>query len=424
MRHPAIQVCQVACLLAVSTIGAGGAVYMKISGIPGESTEDRREGWIDLETVSFGVIGPDFDLRIPSSHRPLYIRKPIDKATPLLLDSMRKGTLFPEVVIAGSRTIPPDTAYVYFRIRLHGAAITEYKVRDVAAGFNGELLQMKFPAAEWDYQIADTSGTIIENVSAFWDIESRTGGDVSDAPLIQQPAELNLTSGDGTQLPLEITDTDTPVGSLLVTATSGDTNRVPDPAVSWNGVQWILNVETLPTAPSSWVPVTVEVSDGTTTRSASFTVYIDSTGTPWEGFMSAYFTEEERETPSIASPIEDPDFDELPTVMEFLLGSNPREFTPQPDVLTIQPEDNPGGGKRLRLIFQRRTDEPDIRLRLLSSTNGTNWDVLSPASSNPLYEESATTAKNPLFEDVEAIVTPPDGANSWTYLLRMRGDVQ
>lgn len=77
-------------------------VFMKIDGIPGESTEEGHEGWIEIESYSHEVGGP-----IPSdglrAGRPdfgdLVIMKQVDVSSPRLYEALCNGKHIPEVIL-------------------------------------------------------------------------------------------------------------------------------------------------------------------------------------------------------------------------------------------------------------------------------------------------------------------------------------
>ncbi len=77
-------------------------VFMKIDGIPGESTKEGHEGWIELESYSYEVSAP-----IPSDSlhggRPdfgdLVIMKQLDKSSPKLYEACCNGKHIAEVIL-------------------------------------------------------------------------------------------------------------------------------------------------------------------------------------------------------------------------------------------------------------------------------------------------------------------------------------
>ena len=137
--------------------------------------------------------------------------------------------------------------------------------------------------------------------------------------------------------------------------------------------------------------------------------------TPYEGFLTAYFDEDERQDPAMVSPILDPDKDGLLTLVEYLLGTNPREFNSPTEAIAVELREEPGA-RRIDFQFQRRIDDPLIQAALWGSSDMKNWTKLE--TSNPLYEETNTQGENPLFEDVSASVTPPPGTDP--YFVRLQ----
>ena len=147
----------------------------------------------------------------------------------------------------------------------------------------------------------------------------------------------------------------------------------------------------------------------------SFPVLIDVEMTPFEGFLSAYFSDDERVDPALASPILDPDKDGLLTLVEYLLGTNPREFNSPTEAIAVELSEE-AGVRRIDFQFRRRTDDPLIQGAIWGSSNMKDWTKLE--ASNPLYEETSTQSENPLFDDVSASVTVPPGSER--YFIRLQ----
>jgi type VI secretion system secreted protein Hcp len=96
----------VSLLVALSvSAAASAAVYIKIEGIDGESKDKAHAGWIAVE--------PQVDLDVPTTraaggglstgqrmHKPLVIRKSVDKASPLLAKAMATRQEFGQVQVS------------------------------------------------------------------------------------------------------------------------------------------------------------------------------------------------------------------------------------------------------------------------------------------------------------------------------------
>lgn len=401
-----------------------GAMYLQVDGIPGECTEAEHIEWIDVTAVSFGITQNPPATFPPAEHVPLHVSKLVDRATPLLMQALAGETHVDGIVLEADRYIPgapgPTGNVVFLQLSLEDALVVDMETaKRLADERPVEEVVFLYRRAEWYVRQVAGDGSIVDSARAYYDVQTGESGVIGGDPHIGQVADQEVVPGDLLDVDLTIEDFDPPPESLTVTATSADPVRSGEPSVAWTGSHWRLSLE-IPPVGSGQVTITVNVTDGVNSRSMSFSLFIDATGTPFEGFMQAYFTPLEREDTVLSSPIGDPDNDHLATFLEFLLGSNPREFTPITEVLILYPEEDPGMGKRLHLEFCRRIDEPGIVLELEVSTNGTTWTTLTPASIDPLYTESAVPNPNPVFEDVTSTVASPE-PSSWKYLLRFAG---
>ena len=161
--------------------------------------------------------------------------------------------------------------------------------------------------------------------------------------------------------------------------------------------------------------ISLVISDGTAYRTMSFPVLIDVDMTAYEGFLTAYFNEVERSDPALASPIQDPDRDGIVTLVEYLLGTNPRELNQASEVVDVAHLVD-SGDRKIDLQFRRRTDDPLIQGALWGGSTLKDWIRLE--TSDPLYEETSSQSENPLFEDVSATVKVPVGTDP--YFVRLQ----
>jgi hypothetical protein len=287
-------------------------------------------------------------------------------------------------------------------------------------------LSLTYPYAEWHTQQVGPDGEVIDRVSAFFDSELNEAGPISQAPRIGQVGNINAVSGDTFSVDISVQDFDTDYLDLEVDVES-DPAAVAIGPVRWMAPESLRVLGTTSPTYGGQTTITLRVSDGINTTRMSFSLFIDSSGSPWDGFMQAYFTEEERQDRVLSSPIGDPDGDLIATLLEFLLGTNPREFTPpelqrQVTPRHVTPTGPDDDGTRIELSFLRRNDEPLIRLVLLGSPDGETWTPLvSGAGDNPLYEESSKEGENPLYDAVTGTINPPTGATG--YFVRFVGEM-
>jgi type VI secretion system secreted protein Hcp len=112
-----------------------GAGYLKIGDIKGESQADGHKEWIEILSFSQSVTKPGGGNSARSRRRgdvvleDISVVKEIDKATPLLLDSMCSGKHFDVAEIHFTRTDPTTGAEeTYLRYELTDVLISSYLV--------------------------------------------------------------------------------------------------------------------------------------------------------------------------------------------------------------------------------------------------------------------------------------------------------
>jgi type VI secretion system secreted protein Hcp len=95
------------CALAATAFAASVDYFLKIPGIPGESTDSNHKDWIIIDSMSV-----DKDVATPRDaasgmatgkrqHKPFVVTKPVDKASPQLAKMCAAGTVLKEVEVGG-----------------------------------------------------------------------------------------------------------------------------------------------------------------------------------------------------------------------------------------------------------------------------------------------------------------------------------
>lgn len=157
--------------------------YMKIDGIPGESTDDKHKDWIEL--VGFG-----HGLRQPASatastaggataqrvnHEDFRIAKLLDKATPKINEACCTGKHLKDVVIEICRA--GGDKLKYMEIRLEQVIVSAVKTASTTPGvskdddFPCEEVTFNYGRIKWTYtQQKRSDGSGGGNVSAGWDL--------------------------------------------------------------------------------------------------------------------------------------------------------------------------------------------------------------------------------------------------------------
>lgn len=160
------------------TAGGGSTgAFLQVEGIPGDSTDENHQGWIEIDSFSFGV--HQTIAGTPSSgsgrttqgcdHRDFSITKHIDKATPKLALFCCTGEHIPAITLQVCRGGGDKPKYM------------EYKIKDViissmTCGGTGEsdvipteTVSLNFARIEWIHY--DTDGT---TVADGWDLATNT----------------------------------------------------------------------------------------------------------------------------------------------------------------------------------------------------------------------------------------------------------
>lgn len=407
-----------AVMLIASRPGVEAAAYMKLGDIKGESVAANHEDWIELDSAGFRM-SKESDEERPEFSDMIFQKRP-DLSTPRILQALVEGKNIPEALIditqASGQTNP-----TYLQYKLRDVLVSSYFMSPSATAPEPmEFFSLNYLNIESTYWQIGPDGIVLDRVQSYWDIPENTGGSSSGnepptiAPISVPPTEPATPI----DVLIVINDLETPVDDLIVTASSNRPDMILDLAVSGTGRERTLSFRTSPLY--SGIPIiTVVVSDGIGESGVSFAVLVGVEMTPFEVFMETYFTPRELGNPQISSPIVDPDGDDIPTVVEYALLTNPREYTLPQQAVRVSRE-NTESGPIIRLNYRRRTDDKNVRPIPWMAPESL---LFAPASNNPLYKEDAKTGENPFYEDVEGIYpVDPDGPD--VHMIRMQVDVE
>lgn len=388
--------------------------YLKIPDIDGESQASGREGWIDLAGWELGVEALTTDTTTRHQHKPFTAIKPVDKATPLLMKAVAAGTdVTGEIILEEGRELADGSSVPWITYKMRDARVTSIDLdgnpdQSIVTGV------IEYTYAEWQVRELDANGRVIDRAATYFDALSGESGELSTAPRILQARHVEITTGESFSVDVTVLDDDDD-GDGLETTVEADPAALEVGPVLWMAPELLRLSLTAKPAFSGQTTVSLTVSDGTEATTMSFSVYVDATGTPWGGFLDAYFTKEEQADTQVSGPIADPDEDLLSNLLEFIFGTNPVEYTgsggefKHTTLSVLDPGET--GNATLGLNFLRRIDDPSISLSLYGSPDGINWTLLQKGS--PLYEESTNPATNPLYETVSGTVTPPGEATAY-----------
>ncbi len=389
-------------------------LFMQADGFPGESQQKGREEWIELQEVSNGLFrmagGAGGRRRSSATFEDVELVKQLDKSSPKLIEALAKGTVVEELTILQDTQVSEDL-WSRFEFLLSHAQVTGYEI--LGSGEKSvplESVSLDYETINWIYELCNSEGVGQGRVEANWDLVAGTGGSSSSSgdnepPGMDPVGNQDVGVGSENTLDIVIGDSETDDDDLLVTVFTSRPDLIGDLQINGTGANRQVSFKTSALF-SGFAPISVTVSDGKDSRTTAIPVLIDVDMTPYEGYLAAYFDEDEREDLDLTSPIRDPDGDFIPTLIEFLLGLNPREQNTASEAMGTMFEETPEG-RIIRVDFRKRLDDPNIQGFLWGSFDMKTWQRLD--NSNPLYEETNKEVENPLFEETSGTITLPPG---------------
>lgn len=156
--------------------------FVKIDGIEGESTDDKHQGWIEIQ--SFGTGHTQTVSRTASSvggasaeradFHEFQFEKLLDKATPKLALACADGTHINKITVELCRAGTDKVKYMEFT--LSDCIISEYLVSgDGEDAFPLERIGINYGKIQWAYtQQKRTGGGAAGQVAAGWDLEKNS----------------------------------------------------------------------------------------------------------------------------------------------------------------------------------------------------------------------------------------------------------
>jgi len=160
--------------------------FLKINGVPGESTDDKHSDWIELLSFSHGVSQPGSGSVSSGGarsaercdHEDFSVVKAMDKASPKLALFCCNGTHIDQIKMELCRATGDKQKYMEYVL----SDVIVASARPGGSAQGGEALPLEevsfnYGKIEWKYTETDhKTGKPKGDVAANWDLVSNKGG--------------------------------------------------------------------------------------------------------------------------------------------------------------------------------------------------------------------------------------------------------
>ena len=153
-------------------------MFLKIDGIPGESTDDKHGQWIDMLSMSQGVtqtagvdrsaVGGHTGGRVDVSE--LSFMKLMDASSMLLTDACNTGKHIPTCEI--ELCTASGEKHTFMKYKLTDVLVSSVQTSHSSGGDSRptESISLNFGKIEWEYIPFDNTGKAGKSVRAVWDL--------------------------------------------------------------------------------------------------------------------------------------------------------------------------------------------------------------------------------------------------------------
>jgi len=160
--------------------------FLKISTIPGESTDDKHTEWIEIlsfnhgvtQTATGSVSSGGGRAAERADHQDFSLVKSMDKASPKLALACCNGEHIPEVTVELCRATGEKAKYMVYKL----TDVIVSSVSDGGSGGGSETLPLQevsfnYGKIEWTYTELDhKTGSAKGDIATHWDQVSNKGG--------------------------------------------------------------------------------------------------------------------------------------------------------------------------------------------------------------------------------------------------------
>jgi len=160
-----------------------GDCFLKIDGIPGESTDEKHKEWIEILSFSHGVAQMASGDRSTGGaasgercdHQDFSIVKSLDKASPTLDLRCCEGKHIDKVTLELCRATGKKEKYMEYK--MEKVLITSVSIGGGGGGLPTESVTFNYGKLTWNYiQLDHETGQSKGNVEKYWSLIENKGG--------------------------------------------------------------------------------------------------------------------------------------------------------------------------------------------------------------------------------------------------------
>jgi len=149
----------------------GDLIFLKVDGIPGESTHSHHQDEIVVQSWNWGMEQPGGRGKVDV--KDLTVTKEFDKSSPKLMQALASGKHIKEVELKVHRegSNPQD----YLTVKLTDVVVSNYAVSQNRGGAATESISFSFSKVQVDYQEQKADGRPGDQEHFGWDLKANKG---------------------------------------------------------------------------------------------------------------------------------------------------------------------------------------------------------------------------------------------------------
>lgn len=155
--------------------------YLQIDGIKGESADATHQGWIELTSVSWGVMQPTVSSKSTGGghtaghceHRTLSLSKLADLASPILMQHCSMGKTIPKAKLEFMRADSDGKPVKYYQVELENVMLSHMDQMMNGDGLLHDEIGLCFSKVKWSYTQQKIAGGASGTTTGGWDLSAK-----------------------------------------------------------------------------------------------------------------------------------------------------------------------------------------------------------------------------------------------------------